>query len=205
MSSLPPDEHVSALVEKIQRGDDREDSCREIHRLFYPVIRSFYAKRGFPHDEREDLTQTVFLRVFAYIGGLRDPKWFRCWVFEIAASVYRNELRHWTAAMREGVEESIDDPPETADSGRFRMPPSLASREPDALSEAVRRERHAALQQAVRGLPRMMSHCAKLRFCEGLKYQEIAVVMGISIQTVKAHIHEAKKRLAKALFRNGPE
>jgi DNA-directed RNA polymerase specialized sigma24 family protein len=44
-----------------------------------------------------------------------------------------------------------------------------------------------------------MRRCCLLRYEQGLKYQEIAVVMKISIETVKAHLHQARKRLAAKL------
>jgi DNA-directed RNA polymerase specialized sigma24 family protein len=40
-----------------------------------------------------------------------------------------------------------------------------------------------------------MRTCCHLRYIEGLKYHEIAAVMKISIETVKAHLHQARKRL----------
>ncbi len=49
-----------------------------------------------------------------------------------------------------------------------------------------------------------MRHCCTLRYEKGLKYTEIATVMKISIETVKAHLHQARKRLIDMLG-DGPD
>lgn len=38
-----------------------------------------------------------------------------------------------------------------------------------------------------------------LRYEQGLKYQEIAAIMGVSLETVKAHLFQARKRLVAKL------
>ncbi len=44
-----------------------------------------------------------------------------------------------------------------------------------------------------------MRGCFKLRVYQGLKFREVAEVMDIDINTVKAHLGEARKRLRKLL------
>jgi DNA-directed RNA polymerase specialized sigma24 family protein len=48
-----------------------------------------------------------------------------------------------------------------------------------------------------------MRLCCTLRYERGLKYQEIATLMKISIETVKAHLHQARKRLIAILGNGG--
>jgi DNA-directed RNA polymerase specialized sigma24 family protein len=40
-----------------------------------------------------------------------------------------------------------------------------------------------------------MRRCAQLRVVQELSYAEIAALMGISVNTVKAHLHQAQKNL----------
>src|ERR1700674_5548074 len=89
----PVTDRVVVLVERIQAGIDYEPSCREIYHLFRRRIFSFFAARGFSSDECADLTQETFIRVFLGIGGLHSAPRFATWLFEIAANIYRNELR----------------------------------------------------------------------------------------------------------------
>ena len=48
-------------------------------------------------------------------------------------------------------------------------------------------------------MPDQMRRCCLLRYDKELKYKDIADEMGISIETVKAHLHQARKRLIARL------
>jgi RNA polymerase sigma-70 factor (ECF subfamily) len=70
---------------------------------------------------------------------------------------------------------------------------------PDPLDQVIRRQQRSALREALQELPPQMRTCCALRYERGLKYEEIARVMKISIETVKAHLHQGRKRLATRL------
>jgi len=191
-------DRIVVLVERIQAGSDYESSCREIYQLFRRRTFSFFAVRGFPSDECAELTQETFIRVFLGIGRLHSPPRFATWLFEIAANVYRNELRRRGAGKRDTIEESIEDLVQTEAAGRPDALPALGSKAPDPLAETLRRERLENLRTELEQLPPQMRRCVYLRLYQDLKYREIAALMGISIETVKAHLHQAQKRLKLA-------
>lgn len=200
----PATDRVAVLIERIQAGIDYEDSCREIHRLFRRRVLGFFALRGFSADEREELTQDTFIRVFLGVGRLRSAPRFATWLFEIAANVYRNELRRRGAGKRDAFEESIEDLVQTEAAGRPDALPALSSKAPDPLAVALRRERLESLRAEIESLPPQMRRCVKLRLYQDFKYREIAVLMNISIETVKAHLHQAQLRL-KVAFSDPPD
>jgi RNA polymerase sigma-70 factor (ECF subfamily) len=190
----PSDEDPSRrLVELIQRGIDVESSFGQLFKLHARRIRNFFQQRGFSKDEADDLTQDVFLRVFRGIASFRLESGFKTWLFEIADHVYQNELRRRGAGKRKGWETSIETggQDEEGKPAGFEPPPS----EPRALADVLERERAVALSEAIRGLPDQMRTCFLLRYDQGRKYKEIAVLMKISIDTVKAHLFQARKRL----------
>jgi RNA polymerase sigma factor (sigma-70 family) len=94
------------------------------------------------------------------------------------------------------VELSLDLPPDEESIPRSR---ELVSGEGTALDSMIERERRAALLKALKELPPQMRICCELRYIRGLKYHEIAAVMKVSIETVKAHLHQARKRLQEIL------
>jgi len=61
------------------------------------------------------------------------------------------------------------------------------------------RERLQALRDAIDSLPPQMRRVLMLRLSFGLKYREIASMMQVSIETVKAHLHQSQARLKAAL------
>lgn len=190
----PPDDDPSRrLVELIQSGVDVEISSEQLFKLHARRVRSFFLRHGFNPEEARDLTQDVFLRVFKGIGSFRRESQFKTWLFEIADHVYQNELRRRGTTKRKGWEISLDTggQSEEGDEAPFEPPPSP----PRALDEVLKRERAERLSQAIQELPEQMRTCFLLRYGQGRKYKEISVIMGVSIDTVKAHLHQARKRL----------
>jgi RNA polymerase sigma factor (sigma-70 family) len=55
------------------------------------------------------------------------------------------------------------------------------------------------LRAAVAELPEQMRDCLTLRLYHQLSYNEIAVIKKISVETVKAHLFRAKKKLQEKL------
>lgn len=197
-------EPVRILIEKIQAGIDYQRSCAELHRHFRRRVLGFFARHGFSADDCADLTQDTFIRVFNAIQGLHSASRFVRWLYEIAANIYRNELRRIGAAKRDGFEESIEDLVENRAGGRSDALSALGSKAPSPLDAAMRRERLESLRAEIDQLPPQMRRCVYLRVHQDLKYREIAAIMHISIETVKAHLHQAQKRLRVA-FSDRPD
>jgi RNA polymerase sigma factor (sigma-70 family) len=189
------------LIDKILAGIDVGESWRQLHALHHRKIVSFFRKKGFSSEESGDLTQEVFSRVFKAIATFRRESPFEGWLFEIAANAFRNELRRRGAEKRDAVEVSINVSPE--DEGVSAQVVEPVSQEQSALDSMIKRERRERLLSALQELPPQMRTCCMLRYVRGLKYQEIATVMKISIETVKAHLHQARKRLIEKLGDGG--
>jgi RNA polymerase sigma-70 factor, ECF subfamily len=125
-----------------------------------------------------------------------DPKIapFNRWLLQITANVFSNYIRSSRAAKRQAREESLDQ--RFSDEERqFEVP----SQDPSPLEELVVEETTRRLREALKALPPQMRSCCELRYIHGLKYHEIASRQRISIETVKAHLHEARKRLLAKL------
>lgn len=185
------------LIERIQAGTRVEESYEKLYKKFRPGIRSLFLRKGFTSQESDDLTQDVFLRVFKGIDTFRRESRFERWLWEIAANIYFNEVRRRRTEKRDGLETSLDSGVETEEGLGPGI--TLLSTEPSPEEEVVRRDQSQALQTALQGLPEQMRRCCILRYGQGLKYKEIAVLMRISIETVKAHLHQARKRLTADL------
>jgi RNA polymerase sigma-70 factor (ECF subfamily) len=199
--SKDSEDPVLRLVEQIQAGIEREENCRRLFEMHRQRVCSYFVRKGFNAEESRDLTQDVFLRVFKGIDSFRRESRFEWWMFEIADSVYKNELRRKGADKRDGIEQSLDAP--VSEESPSAPKPSLASPEPSPEEEVARREQMDRVRSALLELPPQMRSCCILRYEKGLKYHEIATVMNISIETVKAHLHQARKRLISMLGDEG--
>lgn len=179
---------VGRAILAYQSGDDRESSFRWLYRTHHHALVRFFAAKGLPQEECQDLTQETFFRVYKGLEAYEHRERFAAWLYRLAANVFRKRLRASGAAKRTGYEMQVDD---STDALFEDAPPQL-----DAL---LHDERRQALRRAVRELPEQMRQCLTLRLYHALSYREIAVVMRIKIDTVKAHLFQARKRLREQL------
>jgi RNA polymerase sigma-70 factor (ECF subfamily) len=193
--SQEPEDPSLRLVRLIQQGIGREGHSRQLFELHHRRVASFFKRKGFSAEKIPDLTQDVFLRVFKSIDSFRSDSSFEWWLLEIADNVYKNELRWKSADKRDGIEQSLDAPVGKDDEDSASLGDLLPSDTPSPLSEAEQKQREERVRAAFRDLPPQMLLAVQLRYEKDLKYQEIADLMGISIETVKAHLFQARKRL----------
>lgn len=191
----PPSGNLEDLIRKVRHGSprDREEAAGEIFKIYQARVLSHFSKKGVPRDEAEDLTQDVFSRVFKSMDTFHGESEaeLNAWLFQIVRNRFANYIRDRKTQKRGGVEEPIED------SGEI---PDPEERPLDAL---VRRQRRERLRRALPSLPEQMRKCCILRYVDGLKYKEIADELGISIETVKAHLFQGRRRLTQAV--QGPE
>ncbi len=185
---------VNVWIDRWQRGIDAEESFRRIHQYYYPLVRSFFAKRGFAEEEIEDLAQETFLRVYRNLGGFRGDSLFETWLWQVAANVFKNELRSRNAQKRDAQEVSLEGSDDASAGGEGGVSLPVAE-DGGALQELLTDERSTLLYKAMEELPPQMRRCVILRVCHDMKYREIAEVMGVSIDTVKAHLFQARQLL----------
>jgi RNA polymerase sigma-70 factor, ECF subfamily len=184
------DRKIERLVRQIQAGDRREESAEELFRQLYGPVERVFQRHGFSAAERADLTQDVLLRVYEGIDGFAGRSSFASWLQTIVLNVYRNEIRRRRAGKRDAVEKSTDDQDD---------PPEIEAVDQNPLAGLIDEERYRMLRTAVEEMPAQMQTCFRLRYDHEYKYREIADVMRISIQTVKAHLHQARKWLVEHL------
>jgi RNA polymerase sigma-70 factor (ECF subfamily) len=190
---------VELLVEQVQAGIDPEENFRKLFERFRQPIFSYFRRKGFSDEESLDLTQDSFLQVARSLDTFRGNSRFPVWLFGVVSNVYRTQIRRRHAERREGVEVSMDEAPGLDRTASATIRPGEGS----ALDLAIARERRTSVRAALEDLPPQMRRCCVLRYERGLKYQEIATLMGISIETVKAHLHQGRKRLAERLEDGG--
>jgi RNA polymerase sigma-70 factor (ECF subfamily) len=172
-------------------------SAAQFDQLFLRYYRSvvyFFARRGVAVEECHDLAQETFLRVYMGMERLRDADAGRSYLFTAAANLWRNELRNRQAAKRKGSEVPLDEAATPGGPGR-----SAWSEPAPPLRAALSREREERLRAALAELPPRMRRCVLIRLDQGLKYREIAVILQVSVDTVKAQLHQARQRLEELL------
>ena len=183
------------MPSKRDSGDEK-DFIQELEGLQGPILR-FFAGRGFPLEECRDLAQETFLRAVRGRESFRWDSTVRTYVRRIASNVAHNSIRRRKAGKRDGREVPLDGVKDSI--GRPVDVSDLLRNSPTPLEIALVKERRRLLRQALDGLPPQMRRCILLRIDQDRQYQEIADLLQLSINTVKSHLHEGKKRLMQAL------
>jgi len=191
--SAGPEEVVRAVLD-FQRGTDREQSFELLFRRFRPRIERFLASRVFSPEERLDLTQAIFLRIYQGLEGYRGEGSLEGWVLQIAFNVYRKWRDRQPGGRHAAPEVPFEDfsgTPEPPEAAGFPSPSAAAS----PFDQAVRRERLEALREAIGELAPKQRLCMELHVYQERSVQQIAAVLRISPETVKAHLFQARQRL----------
>lgn len=140
-------------------------------------------------QDRSDLAQEVWIRVYRNLKRLNDPVKFRGWLSRIATNLFYDELR-----KRKRVSEPISlDAPRSMDDGEMDW--EIASADPGPEENLTTREFYDQLHEAIADLPEVFRTTIVLREIEGMAYEEIAEITGVSLGTVKSRIARARQRL----------
>lgn len=166
-----------------------------IHSEFRPKILRYLAGLVGP-DEAEDICQIVFLKVHRGLGKFRGQSSLATWIYRIATNAAIDRLRkrpHGTAAL---VASDSDAPGDASyeDAAAHRAGSIV---EPSAESAYIRSEMNECIDAFVDTLPEIYRPAIVLSDLEGFKNREIAIILGLSVDTVKIRLHRARRELKK--------
>jgi RNA polymerase sigma-70 factor (ECF subfamily) len=186
------------IIEELRRGVHREANYKLLFERYHDQVYRFFQRNGMAREDCRDLTQDVFVSVHNSLKTLRDETQFQTWLFTIARNIFRNELERRQAKKRTGAILSLEER-----QGKTGEGPLLARKATDPrngpMEALLEKERREKLTEAMKRLPPRMQRCVQLRTQKGLAMAEIAAVMRISVNTVKAHLHQARKVLKEEL------
>ena len=169
---------VESLVRQAQGGDPV--AFEALYRRTVDRTYALCLRMAGDADEATELVQDVFVRAWERLGSFRGDSLFTTWLHRLAVNVV---LQHRRSRGRRGARETTtDDLERFGRAARQAMPGTRVD-----------------LERAIAGLPEKARTVLVLRDVEGYTYDEIAVMTGVSLGTVKAQIHRARGLARKAL------
>jgi len=133
------------------------------------------------HQEAEDLTTHIFLKVVRGLDLKRDPRSMRTWLFQVARTTLAD---YWRIHYR-GTTRSLDDLLEADWQGRV-----------DAGAALVKSSAAELVQEILQALPERDREILTSRFLLHLSVRETAVRMGLTETNTKVLQYRALKRAA---------
>jgi RNA polymerase sigma-70 factor (ECF subfamily) len=187
-----PDDTLEELIRCFQDGSGRDRSFQLLFQRYYDQVCRFFSRKGVPIEDCPDLAQEVFLSVYKDLHRLRDASCFPSWFFTIARNIFYDHLEKKNAAKRAAVVVASD-----SAAVDLKSLPNVSTA--SAATAMLDREKVEKVINALRELPQQMRRCAELRLLQDCSCEEISAVMGISVSTVKVHLHNARKLLRDKL------
>lgn len=178
---------IDTLIQSCLSGDQTawEDIVRQHRRKVFNVAYKFTGR----HDEAEDLTQDVFLKIFKSLHTFDRRANFQTWLISVSRNLC---IDHYRSVRKE--RETIDRGVDAAD-----LTPAAPGQ--SALQALEQRDRVELLRKAMAELAPSLRTAVMLRDIQELSYQEIADHLQLPEGTVKSRINRGRTELARQVQR----
>ena len=176
---------LEALIQRCLRGDQTawELIVKQHWRKVFNVAYKFVGK----HDEAEDLTQDIFLKIFRSLETFDRRANFQTWLISVSRNLCIDHYRS-VRKERETIDRQVD---------ANELTPAAPDAGPIAALEQA--DRVALLRHALARLPESLRTAVVLRDLQELSYQEIADALRLPEGTVKSRINRGRTELARQI------
>jgi len=176
---------IDEIIQRCLSGDQAawESIVRQHWRKVFNIAYKFVGK----HDEAEDLTQDVFLKIFKSLSTFDRRANFQTWLISVSRNLC---IDHYRSVRKE--RETINRDVDPGD-----LSPASTTASPYAQIEL--RDRVVTLRQALDKLAPTLRTAVMMRDIQELSYQEIADKLSLPEGTVKSRINRGRTELARQI------
>jgi RNA polymerase sigma-70 factor (ECF subfamily) len=178
---IPGDASDAHIVAAVRRGD--REAFRILVVRYQDVLYRYALRMTGQADVAADLAQAAFVKAYGNLSRCRDPERFGAWLFRILVNGCKDYLK-----SHRRRDASLD-----------HRPVASAASENDPAAEVERSELRTLLDEALARLPEPQRQAFVLKHVEGLSYEEIAELLGVSIPALKMRVHRAREALRAVL------
>jgi len=165
-----------------------EELFTSYHSLVYGIGLKFTGNQ----EDAEDITQEVFTKVWRSLRDFNYNSSLKTWIYRISLNTCIDYSRKpWKkyGQHNTGSDNALDQ------SEQDRLP----SDEESAESKLLLKEAVAQVRKAITALRPHLKAVLVLKDLEGLSYNEISSVLGLSLGTISSRLNRARKSLQAAL------
>ncbi len=168
---------------------------QQIYKEYYPKIVRYLNKLTDNKEEAEDLAQDVFIKVSSGLEKFEGRSSLSTWIYKIATNTANDRFR--SASFQKGTKQTL--------SGEFleenKEDKNVWTGEKEKSSENIieKKEMNSCIKRYVEDVNENYKTVFALSEYEGLKNQEIADILDLSLDTVKIRIYRARTQLKKKM------
>jgi RNA polymerase sigma factor (sigma-70 family) len=171
------------ILEKFAHSESRNMAFNQLVRKYQQKIYWHIRKMVIDHEDADDLTQEVFLKVWKNLANFRQDSQLYTWIYRIAT----NECLTFLSSKRY----------------KFFLPLNDVTAELteklESSSDISGDEVQLKLQKAILRLPEKQRLVFNMKYFDDLKYDEISEILGTSVGALKASYHLAVKKIEEFL------
>ena len=167
------------ILEKFAKEESRNVAFNQLVRKYQQKVYWHIRKMVIDHDDADDLTQEVFIKVWKHLENFRQDAQLYTWLYRIAT----NECLNFLKSKKRKFFLPIND-----------VEAELTAKidQADNLSGD---EIQLKLQKALLKLPDKQRLVFNMKYYDDLKYEEISEILGTSVGALKASYHLAVKKI----------
>ncbi len=154
-----------------------------IHDQYYHRVRKFILASVKNESIADDLVQETFIKIQENVDSVRDPEKISSWIFRIAYHLCQD---HFRALKKSSSQEEIHDG-------------LVALQESPVQKELEQGEMSQCVQDKLSLLPETQRSVIIFADIMDFSLQEIADVLGLTVENVKVRLHRARKKLKAIL------
>lgn len=171
------------LLEKVRNPETLNYGFNLLVRAYQQKVYWHIRKMVIDHDDADDLTQEVFIKVYKHITGFREDSQLYTWIYRIAT----NECLSFLQRKKR----------------RFFLPLADVAGE---LTEKLDSSPHVSgdeiqlrLQKALLTLPDKQRLVFNMKYFDDMTYEDISEITNTSVGALKASFHHAVKKIEEFL------
>lgn len=191
-----PDERSGTVTdsEKLWLARSREGDVESFEKLIERYQKTAYnvALRMMHHEEdAKDATQEALIKAFRSIQSFRGDSGFSTWLYRILVNTCKDELR-----KRRGNTVSLEQGRQT-ESGYEAIDLADVTFAPEEVLK--NQDTRQTINTAIQALPEQNRTAVILRDVQGYSYEDIGILLGCPVGTVKSRINRGRQLLKESL------
>lgn len=171
------------LLQEFKQPSTKERAFRGLVAAYQERIYWHVRKIVITHDDADDVTQEVFIKIYKNLDDFREDSQLFTWIYRIATNEALNHLKK----MKRRTAVSMDDVHGELENHLTQG--ALVSGD----------EIQMKLQKALLKLPEKQRLVFNMKYFDDLKYDEISEITGTSVGALKASFHLAVKKIEEDL------
>lgn len=174
------------ILSKFRDEKTRNEAFNILLKKYQQKIYWHVRRMVIDHDDADDVTQDVFIKIWKNLPGFRNDAQLYTWMYRIAT----NECITFLNKKKQKNNVSLDDVD-------YELSDTLSSSDQFSGDKIQMK-----LQQAILTLPDKQRLVFNMKYFDDMKYEEMSEVLGTSVGALKASYHLAVKKIESFILSN---